>query len=264
MFRWKEKPLTGEPSAPYSRLAEIYDYVMRHVDYEHWADYIQLLFTHFRATPAHILELACGTGNMASILTQRGYRVTGVDRSAAMIAVARRKAQEEAKTVTFLTGDMVAPPVAGVFDAILCLYDSINYIMDLDTMGWMLERTRTHLRPGGIFIFDACTEINSRRYFHRQVDQEGTKDFSYIRRSEYLPEQRIQVNEFQLVFKYGDHHDRHVERHEQRIYPIHQIKTACIGAGFDMLGAFDSFSLDAASEKSNRVHFVLRLPSISR
>ncbi|MBM3265561.1 MAG: class I SAM-dependent methyltransferase [candidate division Zixibacteria bacterium] len=231
---------------------------MRHVDYPFWADYIEDIFRRFRVKPGMILELACGTGNLASILATRGYRMTGVDRSAAMIAVAERKAQEAGQPILYKTGDMAMPPMSGFFDAALCLYDSANYLMDLDAMQRMFESVKRRLQPDGIFVFDVCTENNSRRYFHRQTDQETGRDFSYVRRSEYLAEPRIQVNEFRLVFRRGEERQHHFERHEQRIYPVADIENTLLASGFSLAGSFDGFTFSKASERSNRVHFVAR------
>lgn len=254
-----QKNGTKCPSVPYGQLAEIYDYVMRHVDYENWADYIESVFTRYKVTPSTILELACGTGNMATILSTRGYQVSGIDRSAGMVSIAQQKVQDGHITATFQQGDMVDPPIhENTFDAILCLYDSVNYLMDVEALRQMLDRVFTSLRPDGILIFDTCTELNSRRFFYNEVDQESTDHFSYIRHSEYLAQERIQVNEFQMVFNHDGKHDEYFERHEQRIYPIDQIKHICKEAGFRRIDTFDGFTFKNASEKSNRVHFVMR------
>lgn len=248
----------ADPELPYSQLARIYDHVMRHVDYERWADYIQSVFERFGATPKDILELACGTGVMACILDDRGYRMTGIDRSENMIAVARQKALDGRRTIRFQAGDMVSMPVPGYYDAVLCLYDSINYVMDEADIAAMMNGLRGVLSSGGLFVFDICTEINSRRYFHNQVDQESNGDFSYVRRCEYVPESRVQVNEFQFTFQQGGKRYSTRERHEQRIYPVARLAEICRKSGYRVLGAFDGFSFEEASERSNRVHYVVR------
>ncbi|MCY4545730.1 MAG: class I SAM-dependent methyltransferase, partial [Gemmatimonadetes bacterium] len=97
MSKRPRKTLPADFELPYSELAQIYDHVMRHVDYIRWADYIQSVFTRFEATPKDVLELACGTGAMACILDDRGYRMTGIDRSERMIAVAKRKSVDASR-----------------------------------------------------------------------------------------------------------------------------------------------------------------------
>ena len=250
--------LPADFELPYSELAQIYDHVMRHVDYIRWADYIQSVFTRFEATPKDVLELACGTGAMACILDDRGFRMTGIDRSDNMIAVAKRKSVDTRRDIRFQVGDMVRMPVSGSFDAVLCLYDSINYVMDEADIAAMLKGLRCVLNADGLFVFDVCTEINSRRYFHNQVDLESKGDFSYVRRCEYVPETRIQVNEFQFTFNREGKRYSTRERHEQRIYPVARLEEICQESGYRVLGAFDGFSFGEASEKSNRVHFVVR------
>ena len=258
MSRRLKNTLTADSRLPYSELARIYDHVMRHVDYMRWANYIQSVFTRFDATPKDILELACGTGAMACILDDRGYRMTGIDRSEDMIAVAKRKSVDAHQAIRFQAGDMVRMPVSGSFDVALCLYDSINYILEEADITAMLTGLRRVLGADGLFVFDACTEINSRRYFHNQVDQESKGDFSYVRRCEYVPETRIQVNEFQFTFNREGKRYSTRERHEQRIYPVARLAEICEESGYRVLGAFDGFSFEEASEKSNRVHYIVR------
>ena len=48
----------------------------------------------YNCKPERILDLGCGTGGHALVLARRGYRITGVDRSASMLEIARRKAKE--------------------------------------------------------------------------------------------------------------------------------------------------------------------------
>src|SRR6187401_1053821 len=47
----------------------------------------------------HVLDVATGTGLVAARLRQRGFRVTGVDQSPEMLAVARRRFRNEVPLV---------------------------------------------------------------------------------------------------------------------------------------------------------------------
>ncbi|MFL2541138.1 MAG: class I SAM-dependent DNA methyltransferase [Candidatus Latescibacterota bacterium] len=80
------------PQAPYQGLAPIYDYVMRHVDYDEWADYVQSLLERWAPEATQIADLACGTGNISLELRRLGYEMTGVDISGDMLRVANGKA----------------------------------------------------------------------------------------------------------------------------------------------------------------------------
>jgi SAM-dependent methyltransferase len=69
-----------------------------------------------------VLDVGTGTGRAAIALAARGARVTGVDASAEMLVVARRRAQEAGVAVTFASGDahgLEFPDRS--FDAVICL-----------------------------------------------------------------------------------------------------------------------------------------------
>lgn len=101
-------------------------------------------------TPAAILELGCGTGNYTRLLTDRfpASRLTALDFSAAMLAVARAKVHEE--PVTFHCQD------AEVF--LKNIRVSYDLITSNATMQWFDDLARAagliaeRLSPGGTFL----------------------------------------------------------------------------------------------------------------
>jgi len=69
-----------------------------------------------------VLDVGTGTGRAALALAHRGARVTGIDASAEMLAVAKRRALEAGVNVTFLAGDAHGLAFDDrSFDAVICL-----------------------------------------------------------------------------------------------------------------------------------------------
>jgi len=166
---------------PYDQLAALYDYVMRHVDYVEWADYIEQLFRWCGANPHKITEAACGTGVLALILADRGYSVSGYDLSDAMISVAKKRAGAgDVNLPQFAVADMRNLP-QGEADVVLCMYDSINYCKDTGELAATFRSFRRAVRANGIAIFDVTTEANSLRYF-RDYRYTGLSDAGLINR----------------------------------------------------------------------------------
>ena len=242
--------------SPYQGLAPIYDYVMAHVDYGEWAAYIDALFAHFAPDTARVVDLACGTGNASFALHRLGYEVTGVDRSEAMLQVARDKAAGTG--VEFFQQDLLQLEGLGPFDAATCLYDSINYLLAPADLDAALHGAQAIVQPGGLFVFDICTERNSLRYFRNMRDSEQGPGFSYERHSTYDPDKRLQSNHFRIR---GDGSDIALEEtHVQRIYPVTAVAARVEASAWELLALCDGFTFDEGTEESDRVHFVLRAP----
>src|SRR5436189_2679035 len=102
-------PNTQHPTpntSQFTDVAEVYDSLMAVVPYRHWVDYVERIWDHFATSPTTVLDLACGTGNVTLELARRGYQVTGVDNSEAMLRQARVKPHPAgARPVPFLLQD---------------------------------------------------------------------------------------------------------------------------------------------------------------
>ena len=241
---------------PYQGLAPIYDYVMRHVDYGEWANYVHSLLERWAPDAHCVADLACGTGNISLELRERDYEVTGVDRSADMLQVAHGKAAGD-PGVEFVERDLRALVGLGPFDAAVCIYDSFNYLLEPEELDATLAGVLSILRPGGLFVFDICTERNSLRYFRDMRDGEQGPGFSYERHSVYEPMTRLQSNHFRICFDEGD---ELAESHVQHIYPVAEVAARVEDSDFDLLDALDGFTFSRGTEDSDRIHFVLRAP----
>ncbi|MCM2517093.1 class I SAM-dependent methyltransferase [Streptomyces griseoincarnatus] len=94
-----------------------------------------------------VLDLGCGTGSLSLLAAVQGHRVTGVDRSPAMVQLARQKLA--GRHAVLLTGDAARPPVDGErYDAVLVRH----VLWTLPEPGRVLRRWRDLLRPGGRLV----------------------------------------------------------------------------------------------------------------
>ncbi|WP_405874512.1 class I SAM-dependent methyltransferase [Streptomyces sp. NBC_00005] len=95
-----------------------------------------------------VLDLGCGTGSLSLLAAEQGHRVTGVDRSPAMVDLARAKLA--GRDAAFLVGDAMAPPVGEQrFDVVLVRH----MLWALPDPGRALRHWRDLLRPGGTRAF---------------------------------------------------------------------------------------------------------------
>lgn len=230
---------------------------MRHVNYRYWAHHLTKLFKKADFPVQNVLDISCGTGSLLLNLTKFDLRVAGLDESASMVKIACAKSREKNLCLPIWCGSMVDFKVKNDFDAVVSTYDSMNYCLDLRACSAAIVNAASALRKGGLFVFDICTERNSRRYFQNHTDQEETDEFSYIRQSFYEHKKSIQVNEFFISLNSNSDIVFH-EIHKQKIYRIDEIMSIIPLDVYEIVGVYDGFSLRTGSEKSDRIYFVLR------
>jgi SAM-dependent methyltransferase len=92
-----------------------------------------------------VLDLGCGYGVLASTLSRRGARVTGLDADPRMLAAARRRAKAEAVEVNLVQGRVEAPPFPdGSFDCVVAV-TVLCFVHEADRAIAELARV---IRPG--------------------------------------------------------------------------------------------------------------------
>jgi SAM-dependent methyltransferase len=99
---------------------------------------------------ASILDLCCGTGLLARVLAERGYRVAGLDGSAEMLRFAR----ENAPGIEFILDDARTFATKQRYDAVVSVFDSLNHILSLDELTDAFRCVRRALTGSGVFLFD--------------------------------------------------------------------------------------------------------------
>jgi demethylmenaquinone methyltransferase/2-methoxy-6-polyprenyl-1,4-benzoquinol methylase len=91
-----------------------------------------------------VLDVATGTGLVAGELLRQGFRVTGVDQSAGMLAVARRTLGDRAELVEASAEELPFPD--GAFDHLTFTY-LLRYV---DDPGATVAELARVVRPGGV------------------------------------------------------------------------------------------------------------------
>lgn len=137
----------------FGNYSRYYDLLYRHKDYQGEAEYIHSLIEKHRPGARTLLDLGCGTGRHASLLAERGYDVTGVDRSPDMLAEARARGARGGRT-EFVEGDLRSARLGREFDVVVSLFHVLSYQTTNADLAAAFATLRAHLAPGGLFIFD--------------------------------------------------------------------------------------------------------------
>src|SRR5438445_5650216 len=138
------------------RYAELYDLLYADKPYAEEARFVHARIQEFGGHPTReVLELACGTARHAFELEKFGYQITATDRSPDMLHVASHRAAKNGSKIVFIASDMRDFQLPSKeFDAAICLFDSIGYLKTDDGVRNAFAVIWSHLRPGGLFIFE--------------------------------------------------------------------------------------------------------------
>jgi SAM-dependent methyltransferase len=107
-----------------------------------------------------VLDAGCGQGFFTSLFADLGFAAVGVDISAEGIRAAQRK--YSSSRACYVVGDIRTPDLARQFD---CVFTRSCSLFNSEAFGELQEVTDaflTHVRPGGIFIFDYYTKLSPR------------------------------------------------------------------------------------------------------
>jgi SAM-dependent methyltransferase len=143
------KALETTVTTLYTKLAEVY-----HEMYRSIFDYDEEFRTAHRILRAYlakrVLEIGCGTGNLAGRFAAAGYDYTGMDSAKSMLRIARRENPE----ARFLHGDMRRFLVRKKFDAVVISGRSFTYMTSNADVLAALGCICRALRPKGVLVFD--------------------------------------------------------------------------------------------------------------
>lgn len=240
----------------YEALARVYDALTEDVGYERRADYLEKLFKRSQIPVHTVLDLACGTGEMTAILTERGYELIAADASPDMLAQAREKAAGlTGEPPVFLNQSMPELDLYGTVDAAVCCLDSLNYLTSPKDVQKTFQRLHLFIAPGGLLVFD-INSVEKLASLDGQVFLDETEDVYCVWRTEYEKRSRLCSYWMDIFTRRPDGGwDRSEEEHRQRGYTVDELRSWLMDAGFTRVRTFGDCRMAAPREKEQRIYF---------
>jgi SAM-dependent methyltransferase len=117
-------------------------------------------------TDRSVLDVCCGTGQLAAHFLEHGYRVAGIDLSEPMLEHARTNCRPyvESGQARFIQADASGFEVDGRFGLAVSTYDALNHLPDLKALAGCFRSAHAAVADGGWLIFDLNTVAGLRRW----------------------------------------------------------------------------------------------------
>jgi SAM-dependent methyltransferase len=238
---------------PYTVLAENYDYILRHVDYQAWFEYIKSVMLKYCNNPNIVVELGAGTGRFGAKFSAAGYIIYGIDNSIDILRVAKRRAFGKFRLICADMSTFYLKPKA---DFIFSIHDTMNYFLKKSDIIKVLKCVALSMKKESIFMFDITTEYNILNNFHEKTSVYKTKEMLIEWSNTY--NKRKKIIQSVLHFFSPDGTSR-TEVHYQRIYKIKEISKLLNKCGFEVLGIFGDHTFDVPNFETIMINFVTRL-----
>ena len=133
--------------------ADYYDIIYDDKNYLAECKFVETIFKKYSKIPIRtVLDVGCGTGGHALILSSRGYKVTGVDISSKMIDIAKEKGK--GRNIRFIQADLQKLNLGKKFDTVVAMFAVMSYQVSDEDLKRTFTAVRKHLKVGGLFVFD--------------------------------------------------------------------------------------------------------------
>lgn len=205
---------------------------------------------------AAVLDLCCGPGRFTLEFARRGFRVTGVDRTAAYLAEARARADAGHLDVTLVQEDMRRFCRFQEFDAVINMFASFGYFEDARDNERVLANVFCSLKPGGVFVLDTMgKEIIARTYQPRDWSEENDRFFL----QERTPRDHWSRMENRWVLLDGQKHEC---RPALRLFSATELAGLLTMCGFDEVKLFGDLAGASYDHQAKRLVAVARKPDV--
>jgi len=252
------------PDAYTEKYARCYDLLYGDKAYETECEFVETIFRNYLPRRVQtILELGCGTGGHAIPLARRGYAVTGIDASDAMVAVARGKAQESGLTLGLQQMDIRQFDLDDTFDACICMFNVIGYITENRDIQSLLKSVRRHLKEDSLFVFDCWNGLAVLRLLPSVTTKkvaDNERKITRIAQPKLDAFQHLCEVNYQVEIVQGNTLEEINETHLVRFFFPQEMKHYLEETGFKVLKICPFLNLDGiADENEWNISFIAKI-----
>jgi len=209
-----------------------------------------------------ILDLGCGTGEHLNALKKFGVKGVGIDISPEMLDVAKKRYPTG---VEFINKSFSTFDYYNEFDAILCLFGSMVYLLndkDVDNFFWNTWRA---LKPGGIGIFELwhstpVKKIKSRPLTH--ISRTKYEDIIIERERGFniIEESKRTIVKVEYIYKVlsSNSSETYNDSHIMRAFTLDEISAFIKSNGFEIQNVFANSLKEKFNENSNKMLIIFK------
>ena len=209
-----------------------------------------------------ILDLCCGTGQLALYLLELGYQVTGLDLSEHMLQYARENASAyvDSGQADFVQADAASFSFDREFGMVASTFDALNHLESEEALEACFRSAFAVLSEGGHFVFDLNTRGGLMRWNNLSVDD--SEEAMIVTRGIYDGEgSRAYTRVSGFIRAATGQYDRFEETVYNTVFDMDWVRDTLLGIGWREVhfARYEALATPIAEpEKERRVFFVAK------
>lgn len=208
-----------------------------------------------------VLDIGCGTGEHLFELFKKGFRCTGIDNSENMLKIARSRFPDAGD---FILCDAVDFDFYNMFDGIISLFGSINYLIHDDDINKVLWNTWRAMKRDGFGLFEVWNAFPVQEIKEKIVTTVSTVHYNNLtierqRGFTLLPDKNKTIAEVRYLYTVSDETKKEyiTDKHIMRAFFKEEIEDILSENGFTITNIYSNSGKDQFSKTSNKllIHF---------
>ncbi|MDO4617994.1 MAG: methyltransferase domain-containing protein [Clostridia bacterium] len=236
----------------YTAFSSIYDkLIAEDINYPFLCDFIENVFGLYGISPEIVCDIACGTGSVTTILSERGYDMIGIDKSFDML----NRAREKKGDILYLNQSFENIDLYGTVGAAVCMTDGFNYILSNKSLLKALTRLRTcFMDKGAVLIFDVSSDEKLENLHGNKTYVYDGEDIFYAWENKFYAKKKLSEMTINFFKKEAKTYRRIAERQVLRSRSKEEIFAILEKAGFSDIRVFSGTDFKE-DDKALRYYF---------
>lgn len=227
----------------YKEFAMYYDKFYQNKNYEKETEFLK----NFINADDNILDVGCGTGIHAALLTDNGFEVDGLDLNKEMLEIAKTRLKTNLYWQNILEID-----ISKKYNMIISMFAVFNHLKDTDELMRGLMNLKQLLHDGGKIIIDLHNPQSSGSKIDTYDNMTRVMKWNYDR--------SLKIEKSDIIFEIDG--IKYTDTHTFRIFTIDEMKECCERVGLKVVNVYENYDINKeGTSTSKNLQFLITIAS---
>lgn len=227
----------------YKKFAKYYDKFYQNKNYKKETEFLK----NFINANDKILDVGCGTGIHAALLTDNGFEVDGLDLNKEMLEIAKTRLKTNLYWQNILEID-----ISKKYNMIISMFAVFNHLKDTDELMRGLMNLKQLLHDVGKIIIDLHNPQSSGSKIDTYDNMTRVMKWNYDR--------SLKIEKSDIIFEIDG--IKYTDTHTFRIFTIDEMKECCERVGLKVVNVYENYDINKeGTSTSKNLQFLITIAS---